>query len=138
MNILLIIRPENTTFVSGEHLFTFLKNFLTFLNKFLPFTLLLVPACTIRLSGLLLTNSSTSFKIVPLVPLGKFYIFTRLSFDSPCSFMPFNKESPVIIMRAFLMDFLFLFTVSLTIPLIELSMVLLSLTLTLQLLGSLS
>ena len=42
----------------------------------------MVPACPIRfVSGWFLTSSSSSSKMVSLVPPGKYFILTRLSFD---------------------------------------------------------
>ena len=43
---------------------------------------------------LILTSSSTSSKMVYVVPPGKCLLLTRLSFDSLFSFVPFNNKSP--------------------------------------------
>ena len=89
---------ENANFVCGENLFIDLIIFLTLFNTFFPFVKSLIPACTIRVSGLFLTSSLTSSKMVSVVPPGIFFVLTRLSFDhSPFSFMPLNNESPVIV-----------------------------------------
>ena len=77
------IRLENTKFVCGENLFTDSITFLILFNTFFPFVKSLVPACTIRVSGLFLTSSSTSSEMISVVPAGKFFILTWMSFDSP-------------------------------------------------------
>ena len=54
-------------FVSGEHLLTFLRIFSAFANTFWPFAVSVFPISTIRISVLLLSNSSTSSKIISVV-----------------------------------------------------------------------
>ena len=87
------------------------QGFLAFFNTCFTFVKSLVPACTIRVSCFLLTGSSISSKMVFGFPPGKFFILMRLSFDSPFSFMLFNKLSTVNITLGFLADFSFLFVV---------------------------
>ena len=120
------IKLKNTSFVSGENLFTDLIFYLQLFNIFFPFIKSLVPACTIRVSGLFLTGSSTSSKMVFVVPPGKFFILTQLSLYSPFSFIPFNNQSPVIITLDFLADFSFSIVVSFIMSLAQLSTVILS------------
>ena len=120
------IKLKNTSFVSGENLFTDLIFYLQLFNILFPFIKSLVPACTIRVSGLFLTGSSTSSKMVFVVPPGKFFILTQLSLYSPFSFIPFNNQSPVIITLDFLADFSFSIVVSFIMSLAQLSTVILS------------
>ena len=49
--------------------------FFDIIQHFFLFVKSLLPACTIRVPGLFLTSSSTSSKMVSVVPTGKFFIF---------------------------------------------------------------
>ena len=103
-----------TGFVPSTSLLMFFlsfHSFLAFFNTVFAFVKSLVPASTMRVSCFLLTSSSISSKMVFGFPPGKFFILMRLSFDSPFSFMLFNKLSTVNITLGFLADFSFLFVV---------------------------
>ena len=98
-------------------------SFLTSVNTILHFVKSLVLVCIIRQPASFFTKSSTSSKIVHLVPRGKLCIFTWLSLDSFFWFMQFSKEPPAITAWVFKVDCLFPFIVSLIVKWIELSMV---------------
>ena len=106
------IRIGNTNFICGEKLFIDLITFFYIIQHIFPFCRIVGSSMHNKGIRHVLASSSISSKMVSLTPPGKFFILTRLFFDGPFSFIPFNNESPVIITLGFLVDLLFSLAVS--------------------------
>lgn len=82
---------EKTNFIRGENLFT---DSIYIFWHYSPFRQIIGRSMYNEGIRLILTSSSTSSKMVYVVPPGKCLLLTRLSFDSLFSFVPFNNKSP--------------------------------------------
>ena len=112
------IRPENTSFTCGKNPLTDLMIFFNIQHIF-SFRQIIRPSIHNKgmVSGLFLTSSTASFKMLSVDPPGKYFILALLSFDTPFSFIQFNYESPVILTLGFLAGFAFSIVVFFTVSL---------------------